>query len=93
MDLNHRPQDYEPRELPDCSTPLALSYHKMELYFNRIGVKLEKKRILVKNLIFITNPANILYRSFAFLAQGLEHRICNATVVGSNPTEGFVFPM
>lgn len=25
----------------------------------------------------------------AFLAQGLEHRICNATVVGSNPTEGF----
>lgn len=21
MDLNHRPRDYEPRELPDCSTP------------------------------------------------------------------------
>jgi|TARA_B110000259_G_scaffold184267_2_gene230965 photosystem II PsbK protein len=42
-------------------------------------------------LIFISNPAKLLFRSAAFLAQGLEHRICNATVVGSNPTEGFVF--
>ena len=53
----------------------------------QLGPKLLKQKKEVFFLLsFPTNPVKVTYAS---LAQGLEHRICNATVVGSNPTGGY----
>ena len=53
----------------------------------QLGPKLKQKK--KKFSFYSLSPTmGALRVKYASLAQGLEHRICNATVVGSNPTGG-----